>query len=44
MAPSPGSPIHPPVLSDRGLPEAIDARSSRLAMPMAIRADLGLRG
>ena len=36
--------IHPPVLSDRGLLEAIEAQSSRLAMPMAVRADPGLRG
>ena len=31
--------IHPPVLSDRGLLEAIEAQSSRLAVPMAVRAD-----
>ena len=36
--------IHPPVLSDRGLLEAIEAQSSRLALPMAVRADPGLRG
>jgi signal transduction histidine kinase len=36
--------IHQPVLSDRGLLEAIEAQSSRLAMPMAVRADPGLRG
>ncbi len=36
--------IHPPVLSDRGLLEAIEAQSSRLAVPMAVRADPGLRG
>ena len=36
--------IHPPVLSDRGLLEAIEAQSSRLALPMAIRADPRLRG
>ena len=36
--------IHPPVLSDRGLLEAIEAQSSRLAVPMAVRADPQLRG
>ena len=36
--------IHPPVLSDRGLLEAIEAQSSRLALPMAVRADSRLRG
>jgi signal transduction histidine kinase len=36
--------IHPPVLSDRGLLEAIEAQSSRLAVPMAVRADPRLRG
>jgi len=36
--------IHPPVLSDRGLLEAIEAQSSRLALPMVIRADSRLRG
>jgi len=36
--------IHPPVLSDRGLLEAIEAQSSRLAVPMAVRADASLRG
>jgi signal transduction histidine kinase len=36
--------IHPPVLSDRGLLEAIEAQSSRLAVPMAVRADPWLRG
>jgi signal transduction histidine kinase len=36
--------IHPPVLSDRGLLEAIEAQSTRLAVPMAVRADPGLRG
>jgi signal transduction histidine kinase len=36
--------IHPPVLSDRGLLEAIEAQSSRLAVPMAVRADPDLRG
>ncbi len=36
--------IHPPVLSDRGLLEAIEAQASRLAVPMAVRADPGLRG
>ena len=36
--------IHPPVLSDRGLLEAIEAQSSRLALPMAVRADPRLRG
>jgi signal transduction histidine kinase len=36
--------IHPPVLSDRGLLEAIEAQSSRLALPMAVRADPQLRG
>ncbi len=35
--------IHPPVLSDRGLLEAIEAQSSRLAVPMAVRADPRLR-
>jgi signal transduction histidine kinase len=33
--------IHPPVLADRGLLEAIEAQSSRLALPMAVRADPG---
>jgi signal transduction histidine kinase len=32
------------VLSDRGLLEAIEAQSSRLAVPMAVRADPRLRG
>jgi signal transduction histidine kinase len=36
--------IHPPVLSDRGLLEAIEAQSSRVAVPMAVRADPRLRG
>ena len=36
--------IHPPVLSDRGLLEAIETQSSRLAVPMAVRADARLRG
>ena len=36
--------IHPPVLSDRGLLEAIEAQSSRLALLMVIRADSRLRG
>ncbi len=36
--------IHPPVLSDRGLLEAIEAQSSRLALAMAVRADPRLRG
>ena len=36
--------IHPPVLTDRGLLEAIEAQSSRLALPMAVRADPRLRG
>ncbi len=36
--------IHPPVLSDRGLLEAIEAQSSRLALPMVVRADPRLRG
>ncbi len=36
--------IHPPVLSDRGLLEAIEAQSSRPALPMAVRADPRLRG
>jgi signal transduction histidine kinase len=36
--------IHPPVLSDRGLLEAIEAQSGRLALPMVVRADPRLRG
>jgi signal transduction histidine kinase len=36
--------IHPPVLSDRGLLEAIEAQSSRLALPMVVRAHPRLRG
>ncbi len=36
--------IHPPVLSDRGLLEAVEAQASRLAVPMAVRADASLRG
>jgi len=36
--------IHPPVLADRGLLEAIEAQSSRLALPMAVSADPRLRG
>jgi signal transduction histidine kinase len=36
--------IHPPVLTDRGLLEAIEAQSSRLALPMAVCADPALRG
>jgi signal transduction histidine kinase len=36
--------IHPPVLADRGLLEAIEAQSGRLALPMTVRADPALRG
>ena len=36
--------IHPPTLSDRGLLEAIEAQSSRMALPIAVRADPRLRG
>jgi len=36
--------IHPPVLADRGLLEAIEAQSSRLVLPMTVRADPRLRG
>jgi signal transduction histidine kinase len=36
--------IHPPVLTDRGLLEAIEAQASRLPVPMAVRADPALRG
>jgi signal transduction histidine kinase len=32
------------VLADRGLLEAIEVQSSRLAVPMAVRADPSLRG
>lgn len=36
--------IHPPVLSDRGLVEAIEARAARLPLGITIEADRGLRG
>jgi signal transduction histidine kinase len=36
--------IHPPVLSDRGLLEAVEAQASRLPLPVVIEADPGLRG
>lgn len=36
--------IHPPVLTDRGLLEAIEAQAARLPVPMAVRADPALRG
>ncbi|WP_203703597.1 sensor histidine kinase [Asanoa iriomotensis] len=35
--------IHPPVLSDRGLLEAVEAQAARLPVPMAVRADPALR-
>jgi signal transduction histidine kinase len=36
--------IYPPVLSDRGLLEAVEAQAGKLAVPMAVRADPALRG
>jgi signal transduction histidine kinase len=36
--------IHPPVLSDRGLVAAIEARADRLTVPVTVRADESLRG
>jgi len=36
--------IHPPVLSDRGLVAAVEARAGRLAVPVAVHADPSLRG
>jgi signal transduction histidine kinase len=36
--------IYPPVLSDRGLLEAVEAQAGKLALPMAVRADPALRG
>jgi signal transduction histidine kinase len=35
--------IHPPVLSDRGLVEAIETRADRMPVPVATRADPALR-
>jgi signal transduction histidine kinase len=35
--------IHPPVLSDRGLVEAIETRADRMPLPVATRADPALR-
>jgi signal transduction histidine kinase len=35
--------IHPPVLSDNGLVAALEARTGRLALPVAVRADQTLR-
>ena len=35
--------IHPPVLSDRGLVEAIETRADRMPVPVATRADPELR-
>jgi signal transduction histidine kinase len=36
--------IHPSVLSDRGLLEAVEALASRSALPVSVRADTALRG
>ncbi len=36
--------IHPPVLSDRGLLEAIEARAARLPLGVTIESDRALRG
>ena len=36
--------IHPSVLSDRGLLEAVEALASRSAIPVSVRADPDLRG
>jgi signal transduction histidine kinase len=36
--------IHPPVLADQGLLEAIEAQASRLPLEVVIEADPGLRG
>jgi signal transduction histidine kinase len=36
--------IHPSVLTDRGLLEAVEALASRSAVPVAVRADPALRG
>jgi len=36
--------MYPPVLSDRGLLEAVEAQAGKLAVPMAVRADPALRG
>lgn len=35
--------IHPPVLADRGLLEAVEAQAARLPVPVAVSADPGLR-
>jgi signal transduction histidine kinase len=36
--------VHPPVLADRGLLEAVEAQASRLPIPVLIEADPALRG
>ena len=36
--------IHPPVLSDQGLLEAIEAQAARLPLEVVIEADPALRG
>jgi signal transduction histidine kinase len=36
--------IHPPVLADRGLLEAVEAQAARLPLPVVIEADAALRG
>jgi signal transduction histidine kinase len=36
--------IHPSVLSDRGLLEAVESLAARSAVPVAVRADASLRG
>lgn len=36
--------IHPPVLADQGLLEAIEAQAARLPLEVVIKADPGLRG
>lgn len=36
--------IHPPVLADQGLLEAIEAQAARLPLAMVVRADPALRG
>jgi signal transduction histidine kinase len=35
--------IHPPVLSDKGLVAAVEARADRLTLPVTVRADEALR-
>ncbi len=36
--------IHPPILTDRGLVEAVEGQAGRLAVPTSVHADPALRG